>query len=123
MCRNCSTQIPGNPLGVSGRYRPPDFCVSCGHPFPWLSRRGLLYELENRLLSGELDPADELVVREQLAALAGPDLDDDEQVRRWQRIAGVIPDFWERSGAKQIVVNVMTAYVRNKVGVVDDAVS
>ena len=99
--------------------RLPTFACRAATLFPWLSRQGLLYELENRLLSGQLDPADALVVREQFAALADPDLDDDEQVRRWTRIGRAIPNFWEDSGAKQIVVNVMTSYVRGKLGVPD----
>lgn len=121
MCPRCSTQIPGHFARVSGPYKPPDFCVSCGSPFPWLSRRGLLYELENQLIRGQLDPAEELVVREQLAKLADPDLDEEEQVNHWKRIATAVPDFWERSGAKQIVVTVMTAYVRSALGITDDA--
>lgn len=104
---------PRKKAAQGGKYAPPDFCMACGSPFPWLSRQGLLYLLENRILSGNLDPAEELVVREQLEALADPDLDDEEQERRWRVIADAVPEFWTGSGMKDIVVQVMSQSIRH----------
>jgi hypothetical protein len=43
-------------------YAPPDFCIQCAKPFPWVSRQGRSYELMNLLDDEQLDPATELEV-------------------------------------------------------------
>jgi hypothetical protein len=116
VCSNCNTRIRGAPGGFFGDYQPPQFCDACGAPFPWLGRQGLLYLLENRIVSGDLDPAEELAVREQIAALGQPELDEEEQLRRWSRIAAAVPGFWERTGAREIFVRVATAAIREQLG-------
>jgi hypothetical protein len=81
----------------SSNYRPPDFCDNCGDAHPWVGRQGRIYELQNRLDSEQLDPADQLTVREQLEALLSADLDEDEQRRRWARVKKLAPQLWESS--------------------------
>jgi len=100
-CETCGYRIRGDyfapgVIAVS-HYKPPDFCDKCGAAHPWVSRQGRIYELQNRLEEEKLDPADELVVREQLEALAGQDLDEDEQRKKWARVKKLAPQLWESS--------------------------
>src|SRR3712207_6503625 len=79
-CPGCDGRIRGyydvpGVVDLTGGYTPPRFCDLCGRPFPWLDREGRIFLLENMLDDEDLDGADELAVREQLRALADPDLD------------------------------------------------
>jgi hypothetical protein len=99
---------------IGASYDPPDFCDMCGAPLPWVSRQGRIYELENLLDDEELDPADELAVREQLHALAGEDLDEEEQARRWRRVKRLAPGLLKKGAAQRIVETVVTAAIRKQ---------
>lgn len=95
---------------------PPDFCDKCGAPHPWLSRGGRIYLLQNLLDDEQMDPATELEVREQLAILIDPDLDDEEQRERWERVQKLPPAFWEKSGARVILETVVSAGIKTALG-------
>ena len=73
-------------------------------------------ELQNRLDDEELDPATELLVREQLEALTNPDLDELEQVKRWQRIKNAAPDFLLKAATSPIVTSLVTAEAKKQLG-------
>jgi hypothetical protein len=79
-CEQCDQKIRGveidpEVLIIGGDAAPPPrFCDGCGAPFPWVDRQGRIYELQNLLEREQLDAATELFVREQLDALANPDL-------------------------------------------------
>jgi len=75
-----------------------------------------IYELQNRLDDEELDPATELLVREQLEALTNPDLDELEQVKRWQRIKNAAPDFLLKAATSPIVTSLVTAEAKKQLG-------
>jgi hypothetical protein len=62
------------------------------------------------------DPADELAAREQLQALVSPDLDEDEERRRWERVRKAAPGLWEKSGARSILDSVISAAVKAQLG-------
>jgi hypothetical protein len=94
----------------------PDFCDNCGAPHPWLSRAGRIYLLQNLLDSERLDPATELEVREQLEALTNPELDEEEQRERWERVRKLAPAFWEKSGARTILETVVSAGIKAALG-------
>ncbi len=101
-CPACGKRIRGRyyvegVIGGEPDYTPPDFCDHCGAAYPWLGRQGRIYELQNRLDEEDLDPADELIVREQLEALVSPELDEEEQRRRWERVKRLAPKLWESS--------------------------
>lgn len=116
-CPHCSYRIRGAAVGFHGADEaPPDFCDKCGGPFPWLSRQGLIYQLENMLDDEDLDPATKLEVREQLEALTSPDLDDEEQLRRWAKVKELAPTMWEKSGAQRILESVVSAAVKGTLG-------
>jgi hypothetical protein len=71
-CPECNNMIRGRyyvpaVIGVGYEYSPPDFCEDCGAPFPWLSRQGRIYLLENMLDEEAIDGASRLEVQEQLA--------------------------------------------------------
>jgi hypothetical protein len=110
-----ATTCPGV-LGVGYEYSPPDFCEDCGAPFPWLSRQGRIYLLENMLDEEALDGANRLEVQEQLEALTNPDLEEAEQERRWRRVKTLAPGFWEKSGAQKILETVVSAAIKAQLG-------
>lgn len=117
-CTNCSKRIRGDyhvegVVGV-GNYTPPDFCDFCGAPHPWATRQARLYELENILDEQNLDPADELSVREQLQALRQPDISEEEQRERWQSIKKLAPGLTE--AGTRIIETVVSAAIRSQLG-------
>lgn len=65
----------------------------------------------------QLDPAARLEAQEQLEALTNPDLDEEEQTRRWRRFKELAPDLWEKSGARTIFESVISAGVRAGLGI------
>ena len=97
-------------------FAPPDFCDNCGEPHPWLSRQGRIYLLENMLDAAGLDPAAELEAREQLEALAQPDVNEEDQRRRWERFRNLAPAVWESSGAQVILESVVSAAIKSSLG-------
>jgi hypothetical protein len=94
----------------------PEFCWRCGSPWPWVDRAGRIHHLENLLDDEDMEPATELAIREQLAALADPDLDDREVERRWRKVVELAPEFWEKSGARAVATTLMTAAVKRALG-------
>lgn len=108
-------EVPGV-VAVGFQYSPPDFCHDCGSPFPWVGRQGRIYELENLLDAEDLDPADELAVREHLRALASEGLDEAEQTRRWKRVKKLAPGLLQKGGAQRIFESVATAAIRQQLG-------
>ena len=64
----------------------------------------------------DLDPATELSVREQLEALRDPDLSEDEQRKRWERVKSAAPGLWEKSGARAILESVVSTAIRQQLG-------
>ena len=95
---------------------PPNFCDRCGSAFPWVDRQGRIFELQNKLDDEHLDQATELLVREQLEALLNADIDDEEAARRWKKIKELAPGLWEKSGVRNIIESLVTAYVRAQAG-------
>lgn len=113
-CPACGERIRGLASNVGAKYRPPDFCDHCGAPFPWLTRSGNIYQLQNLLDEADLDPATRLQVREELEALAQADLTEEEQRKRWERVKKLAPAVWD-SGQK-ILVNVVSETIRKSMG-------
>jgi hypothetical protein len=64
------------------------------------------YLLQDMLDDEALDPAVELEVREQLEALTDPELSEEEQRERWERVKDLAPSLWEKSGAQKILESV-----------------
>ena len=113
-CPECNHRIRGLPSNSSGKYRPPDFCDACGSPFPWLTRQGHIYQLQNLLDETDLDPATRLEVREQLEALSKPDVSDDEQRERWTKVKQLAPGLW--ASGQRILVNVVSEAIKQPLG-------
>jgi hypothetical protein len=97
-------------------YERPSFCGVCGNPYPWVGRQERIWEIENRLDLDGLDPGTALALREQLEALGEGEEDEDTQTRRWKRVFDLVPNFWERSGVKEIAVTVMTEVTKKQLG-------
>ncbi len=70
---------------------PADFCVSCGRPAPWVSRKDLIGWIKDRLAFDELDRATALSLREILDRLAEMDPNDDKTVTAWNTIKEKAP--------------------------------
>jgi hypothetical protein len=120
-CTSCQQRIRGTYVsrggfGGGGSYEPPDFCDRCAAPFPWVSRQGRIYELENLLDDEDLDPADELAAREQLQALVSPDLAEEDERKRWERVRKAAPGLWEKAGARSILDTVISAAIKSQLG-------
>lgn len=94
----------------------PSFCDDCGSPFPWAGREAHIYQLQNLLDAENLDPADVLVVREQLQALMDGELGEAEQATRWQRVKAAAPGFLEKAATQPIVTSLLTAWVKKEIG-------
>jgi hypothetical protein len=120
-CDSCGANIRGveiDPpvLVIGGESSPPPrFCEGCGAPFPWLDRQGRIYELQNMLQREGLDPADELYVREQLDALADPDLSKEQQQERWARVKKRAPGVVAAGG--RIIETLASAAARSQLGI------
>jgi hypothetical protein len=72
--------------------------------------------LENQLEdSTDLSDADRLTLHEQIEALQHPDLSEDEQVERWNRIKKLTPGVL--GVGRAIFVSVTSAYVQQKLGI------
>lgn len=114
-CPECGTIIPGYQDIAGYMAGPPDklpvFCIHCGAPFPWLDRQGRVWQLENLLDDEQLDQATELLAREQLQALADPDLSDADQLSRWSRLRQFAPGLFEKSGARAVMKTLWTTAI------------
>jgi hypothetical protein len=64
--------------------------------------------------SERLDPATELYVREQLDALADPELTEDQQRERWKRIKERAPGLTAAGG--RIIEGLASAAIRQQLG-------
>jgi hypothetical protein len=115
-CPACEQPIRGRshvPGVVSAQaYKPPNFCHSCGSPFPWAGRQARIHQLQNLLDEAELGSATGLALTEQLQALLDPDLDDAEQAKRWNRIKTKGPGFLEKTAAQLIVQSLLSAWLK-----------
>jgi hypothetical protein len=72
--------------------------------------------LQNMLDREDLGPANRLEAQEQLEVLTNPDLDEDEQRRRWERFKRAAPGVWESSGAQRILESVVSAGIKATLG-------
>ena len=111
-CPGCDFPIAGYWRQFAGSYDAPEFCGACGSPYPWLSRQGRIYLLQNILDDEQMDEAAKLHAREQLEALASPDLDEDEERRRWERFRKAAPTVWAGEQAQKIISTLIEASTR-----------
>jgi hypothetical protein len=114
-CEGCCIRIRGAPKGYSLGYDPPQFCDSCGAPQPWASREARFYELENLLDEQDLDPADELKVRDELKALREhPEANEETEAGRWKIVQKLAPGLIAAGG--RIVESVVGAAIKSQLG-------
>jgi len=111
-CPACGERIPGMWQRVAAHYSPPDFCERCGEPYPWLSRQGRIYLLQNILDEADVSEAEKLRAREQLDALTDPDLGEEEQAERWARFRKAAPAVWAGEQAQRIIGSIVEVGTR-----------
>jgi hypothetical protein len=68
--------------------------------------------LQNILEASDVDPAAKLRAREQLEALANPDLDEHEQAKRWAVFRRAAPTVWAGDQAQKIIGTILEAGTR-----------
>lgn len=109
---SCGQRIRGPMRGAFGStWMKPQFCDACGRPHPWASREARFYELENILDEQDLDPADELKVREELEKLREqPEAGEAVEIERWKTVKRLAPGLMEAGG--RIMESVMTAAIK-----------
>lgn len=121
-CPACNHRLRGDyvvPGVISASSKKPplsSFCDSCGSALPWADRKARIYELQNTLDDAELDSATELAIREQLEALTNADLDEADQITRWQRIKSAAPDLFGKITTHPVFVQVASAEARKQLG-------
>ena len=117
-CPSCETDIRGKEeienVFVATKYKSPDFCFSCGGPFPWVSRQGRIYELQNILDIQGLDEATRLKVSEQLEKLLDPKIEEEEETIIWKFIKNKAPGLIEV--ARPIIESIVTKAILKSVG-------
>jgi hypothetical protein len=113
-CPECDNRIRGSATNIQGGYSPPDFCDHCGVPFPWITREGCLYQLQNLLDKTDLDPATRLKVREELEALSQTALSEEEERQHWQQVKTLAPALWD--AGQKILVNVVSEAIKKSLG-------
>jgi hypothetical protein len=94
-CESCEAPILG---ATTVPWYRPSFCWKCGRAYPWATREQMLGKLYDTLDdSHDLDEAELLIVREQIAVLTEPvdEVSDEEQVRAGERLRGLAPKAWE----------------------------
>jgi hypothetical protein len=97
--------------------KPVPFCDGCGSAHPWATRQERIYELENLLEEEDIDPADELVVREHLERLRdGEALSEKDQAELWKKVKAAAPKLITGAG-KTIVVPLISAVIRRQLGI------
>jgi hypothetical protein len=120
-CPSCEEPIRGTPLSAMGlpmtdSWDRPDFCRRCSTPYPWASREARIRRLVNLIDGANVDSATQLAVREQLEALADPDIDEKTAERRWRKVRELAPGLWEQSGARTVLTSVMSEALKRALG-------
>lgn len=120
-CPNCNLRIQGHETG-NGYYDyaeipNPGFCDGCGNAFPWVTRLERIYELENLLDSDDIDPADKIVIGEQLAKLQKPDVSTEDQTKILQVIKEKTGKALLTPAVKNILEGIVSKVIRDSIGI------
>jgi len=117
-CPQCTTRIQGSARGaVAWEWNPPDFCHQCGSPYPWVSREGIAYQIENLLEADDLPQGDRRVLVEQLASLREPAGDaavENRQMAALRLLKSGAPKAWALAGP--VLQGILTAEMRRQLG-------
>jgi hypothetical protein len=86
-----------------------DFCVHCGHPGPWVSKRQRIDWLRAKLLEQrDLDDATKLELSELLGRLTVAEQTTEAQVQTiWSRVKEKAPGFF-KNAAKPVLDTILT---------------
>jgi len=117
-CEACSAPLLGGYRGVivAATKHPKPFCFNCGAPHGWATREQRVRHLENLLEFDDLDEASQLTVIEELAVLAAPadQVDDDTRVRAGERVRNLAPKLWETG--RPVIQSVLTEAANKSLG-------
>lgn len=110
----CPARIRGNPVGVIGLYDPPDFC-GCGSPFPWASRRAIVYHIQNQLEEEtDLAEGDRRRLEEQLSSLLDSETSVKQQTAALELFKRLAPKAW--AAAAPAVQAILTTEIKRSLG-------
>lgn len=116
-CEKCNAPLRGRSRhGYSMKWQPAPFCRQCGSPHRWASREQRITYLQNLLEFEDLDEAAQLAVIEQLAVLATPvdEVDEDQQAEAGDRLRKLAPKLWE--AGLPIIQTVLSDTVKQRLG-------
>lgn len=117
-CESCNAPLPGGYRGVlvAAAKTPHPFCFQCGAPHRWATREQRVRHLQNLLEFDDLDDATQLTVIEELAVLAAPvdEVNDDERARAGERLRGLAPRLWE--AGMPVIQTVLTEAAKRQLG-------
>jgi hypothetical protein len=96
--------------------RPDSFCWACGEAYPWATREEYVGKLFDMLDHDDLDEAELLTVREEIAVLSKPEdeVTEDQRVRAGETISRLAPKAWELF--RPVAQSVLTAEVKRRLG-------
>jgi hypothetical protein len=102
--------------GYAGAWEPPDFCHSCGSPFPWAPREAIVYHIENQLEEQDsLTEGDRRILLERLRVLSPETAGDQpKQVAALQYLKKIAPKAWD--AALPAIQALLTTEMRVKLG-------
>jgi hypothetical protein len=98
-CEGCGAAIP-RPDVLGGVYEANPFCIGCGQPFPWATRKNRIAKIASFLdFEDGLSAADKLLAEEQIAELSQlEEADDpetlDRRVKLAQKFRELAPSAW-----------------------------
>ena len=120
-CPACSRAIRGcvrDSDGMGPAFKPAEFCVGCGTPFPWASRQAVVWHIENQLEEeAGLAEGDRRVLTERLEHLTtAPESPAAEkrQAEALQYLREKAPGAFE--AALPSVLNIATAAIKAHLG-------
>jgi hypothetical protein len=112
-CPNCNRYLETIP-----KYgHPAPFCLECGVPLPWATRKEIVYHVQNQLENSELSEGDQRALHEQLNELLQiPDTQEAQkrQLKVLVTLRKVAPAAWKTIAP--ILDPLITAWMKAQMG-------
>lgn len=116
-CPTCRVALRGDDSLIATPWKPADFCWSCGMSLPWVSRRGIVYAIQNMLDEQQLVEGDRRQLEEQLGSLLETPSEaaiERRQQRALEMLRRLAPAAWEK--AWPVAAAILTAEVKRQLG-------
>lgn len=113
-CPSCDRQLPIIDVGADAS----PFCIACGLPYPWATRKQLVYHVQNQLERVDLDEGDRRALQEQLEELLNAPADNNAEKRQakvLKKLGDMVPAFY-RDVAVPVLTPILTALMKQEMG-------